>query len=205
MRIVLSPAPAREMREYVIANLANLLAKRYALTAHRAATVAPLLDMACAQAAMAATPVPSWFARCAAGGAPLPMPSAAKARFAANELAVRSAYTRNVQHMMDAVVCRGREEFEAAFAADGCASWLHAPGGPQHELWKAYVEGRRRSIVMLHEDWKSIAEHLHKGNHRCPVCSGKNVAPRDKQTRRGDEGSTIFYHCHDCDKVFRIA
>lgn len=197
VRIVVAPTLVLEVRAYILSNLHQLLVRRYHISDAEAARAATVMDMVCAQSAMCAVPASAWFARSDA--------TSHVSRAAAGAGAtVRSLYVRNMQTMMDAIVCRPKEQFVQEVARDGCAQWLTHPGGPQHELWTEYIRGREQSIRMLHHDWKAIAEHLNKGNHTCPVCRGKNVAPRDKQTRRGDEGSTIFYHCHDCDKVFRV-
>lgn len=186
-RIQVSVTPTKKIRMFCIRNLADVLRRKFGLGEAACFEMAVLLDMTCAQAAMSVSPVPQWFCK-------------ASPTF----FFVRQAYVTNVQCMADAIVFRSREDLEASLASDMCASWLSSPGGSQNALWTTYAETRRTSIYTLHENWTSLTRKLHKSQYTCPVCKGGNVAPRDKQTRRGDEGSTIFYHCHDCERAFRI-
>lgn len=63
-------------------------------------------------------------------------------------------------------------------------------------------ESRNTKTVFLDEQYKK-EYNAPKESHATCKCGSKRIWISDKQTRSGDEGSTIFYLCHDCRSSWR--
>lgn len=118
------------------------------------------------------------------------------------KMKVRKKAVAALQQALDIDIAKARQIEKTVFSAVG--------GKTSHQrvirqLMKDKKLTIRKAIANLHLDiaiekvqHEDFSDLVEEGEIVCRKCGSRKISKRSLQTRSGDEGATIFYHCVVC-------
>lgn len=115
---------------------------------------------------------------------------------------VRKKAVAALQHALNIDIARAKTIEKTVYSAVG--------GKTSHQrvirqLMKNKKLTIRQAIANLHKDIaiekvqaEDFTDLVEEGEVVCRKCGSRKISKRSLQTRSGDEGATIFYHCVQC-------